>query len=182
VSGSTESVASASDRARLFVAVWPPLVVLSALATVRGADRSDVRWTGEEQWHVTLRFLGTVELATAVLALEQLRGARGTIAVVQPSAVRLGREVLALPVDGLADLAARVDQAFTGLGRAPDHRPFRGHVTLARGRGVRGLGGLGLPASIEWTVDSVSLVCSHLDRGGSRYEDVAVVSLGSVVG
>jgi 2'-5' RNA ligase len=39
-----------------------------------------------------------------------------------------------------------------------------------------------LPASIEWTVNSVSLVRSHLNRAGARYEDVAVVPLGSVVG
>jgi len=180
VSGQAEADAS-EPRARLFVAVWPPPAVLSALAAVRGADAPGVRWMGEEQWHVTLRFLGTVELGPAVHALEQLGGADLTTAVVEPSAVRLGREVLALRVDGLADLAAAVDQAFTGLGRA-DHRPFRGHVTLARGQDVRDLVGVRLPAPTEWTVASVSLVRSYLGGGGARYEDVAVVPLGPVVG
>jgi RNA 2',3'-cyclic 3'-phosphodiesterase len=180
VSGPAESLVS--ERARLFVAVWPPSGVLSALAAVRGADGPGVRWMGEEQWHVTLRFLGTVELAAALRALDEVRRVPGAIAVVQPSAVRLGREVLALSVDGLAHLAMAVDAAFTDLGRAPDHRPFRGHVTLARGKGVRSLGRVALPASMEWTVDSVSLVRSHQGRAGARYEDVAVVPLGPVVG
>ena len=87
-----------------------------------------------------------------------------------------------LPVDGLERLAAAVDLAFTGLGRDPDHRPFRGHLTLARGKGVRGLRVPALAGPMDWPVESVSLVRSHLGSGGARYEDVAVVKLGPVLG
>jgi len=183
-SGSPDSSGSpgSSERARLFVAVWPPASVLEAVASLRGPDRSGVRWMGPEHWHVTLRFLGTVEVAPAVAALSRLTGAPGAVAVVGAVPVRLGREVLALPVDGLSRLAATVDTAFAGLGRDPDHRPFRGHLTLARGTGVRGLPGLRRAEPLEWLVGSVSLVRSHLGRGGARYEDVAAVDLGPVLG
>jgi 2'-5' RNA ligase len=137
---------------------------------------------GPEHWHVTLRFLGTVEVEEAVRALGRLAGQSGALAVVGAAAVRLGREVIAVPVDGLGSLAAAVDVAFAGLGRDPDHRPFRAHLTLARGKAVRGLAGLRLAAALEWPVNSVSLIRSHLGRSGSRYEDVAVVSLGPVLG
>jgi 2'-5' RNA ligase len=137
---------------------------------------------GPEHWHVTLRFLGTVEMVPAVDALSRLSGAPGARAVVGLAAIRLGREVVAFPVDGLGSLSAAVDAAFAGLGRDPEHRPFRGHLTLARGKGVRGLAGLALAEPLEWPVGSVSLVRSHLGRGGARYEDVAAVELGPVLG
>jgi 2'-5' RNA ligase len=170
------------DRARLFVAVWPPVAVVRALASLRGPDQPGVRWMGPEHWHVTLRFLGTVEVAPAVDALSQLSDGPGAAAVVGSTPVRLGREVIALPVDGLSRLAAAVDTAFAGLGRDPDHRPFRGHLTLARGTGVRGLAVPRLAEPVEWAVGSVSLIRSHLGRGGARYEEVAAVALGPVLG
>ena len=126
--GSSDS----SERARLFVAVWPPPSVLAVLASRRGPDQSGVRWMGPEHWHVTLRFLGTVDVAKSVDALSRLAGAPGALAVVGSTPARLGREVIALPVDGLSRLAAAVDTAFAGLGRDPDHRPFRGHLTLSQ--------------------------------------------------
>lgn len=137
---------------------------------------------GPEHWHVTLRFLGTVKVAPAVEALSRVAGAPGAVAVVGANPIRLGREILALPVDGLTPLAATVDTAFAGLGRDPDRRPFRGHLTLARGTGVRGLAGLRLAESMEWAVGSLSLVRSHLGRSGAHYEDVEVVDLGPVLG
>ena len=170
------------ERARLFVAVWPPVAVVRALASLRGPDQPGVRWMGPEHWHVTLRFLGTVEVAPAVDALTHLSDGPGASAVVGSTPVRLGREVIALPVAGLGPLAAAVDIAFAGLGRDPEHRPFRGHLTIARGPQVRGLAGLRLAESLAWPVGSVSLVRSHLGRGGARYEDVAVVELAPVLG
>ena len=137
---------------------------------------------GPEHWHVTLRFLGNVEVTPAVDALSRLSGVAVAMAVVGPAAVRLGREVLALPVEGLGSLAAAVDDAFAGLGRDPDHRPFRGHLTLARGKGVRGLAGLEMAEPLAWPVGTVSLVRSHLGRAGARYEDLAVVTLAPVLG
>ena len=56
--GSPNSLESSGspERARLFVAVWPPASVLAAVASLRGPDLSGVRWMGPEPWHVTLRF------------------------------------------------------------------------------------------------------------------------------
>jgi len=187
VSGSSSEPGAAggpgsSEGARLFVGVWPPPSVRAVVASLRGPDQPGVRWMGPEHWHVTLRFLGTAEVAPAVYALSQLSGGPGALAVVGPTSVRLGRELIRLPVAGLGPLAAAVDIAFAGLGRDPDHRPFRGHLTLARGTGVRGLAAPRLAEPVEWAVGSVSLVRSHLGRGGARYEEVAAIALGPVLG
>jgi RNA 2',3'-cyclic 3'-phosphodiesterase len=181
-SGPPAATAVGSHRARLFVAVWPPPAVVRALTSMRGADQAGLRWMGPEHWHVTLRFLGAVEVEPAVRALDGLAGQPGAQATVGTAPIRLGREVIGVPVDGLERLAAAVDLAFTGLGRDPDHRPFRGHLTLARGKGVRGLRVAALAGPMDWPVESVSLVRSHLGSGGARYEDVAVVNLGPVLG
>jgi 2'-5' RNA ligase len=165
---------------RLFVAVWPSSEVADLLA---GLDRpvvEGVRWTTPDQWHVTLRFLGSVESADpAVAALATLSGAPGAVATIDGPPVRLGREVLALPVDGLSELAALVADAFGGIGRPPEHRPFRGHLTLARGRAVRTLSASRRLQRASFTVRALSLVESHLGPAGARYETVAAVELAS---
>ena len=169
---------------RLFVAVWPPPEVVAALAGLERPTVEGVRWTTQEQWHVTLRFMGSVGSADGAMdALATLAGAPSVVATVDGPPVRLGREVLALPVDGLSDLAALVADAFAWIGRPPEPRSFRGHLTLARGRAV---GTLSQTRSfqrsfqrVSFRVREVSLVESHLGRGPARYETIASVELGA---
>src|SRR4051812_28340278 len=57
---------------RLFIAVWPPAELTARVAGLRRPDVPGLRWTSPEQWHVTLRFLGSVadgDLAAVVGAL-----------------------------------------------------------------------------------------------------------------
>lgn len=169
---------SAGSSARLFVAVWPPAPVVAVIRDLPRREVTGVRWTGREQWHVTLRFLGTVDMAAAVSALDRLRGSPGAVAELGTDVMHLGREVLALPVDGLGGLATAVDAAFDGLGRPREQRLFRGHVTICRGAVGVGLV-VGLAEPMSWPVESVSLVRSHLGRGGARYETVASAELAS---
>ena len=69
--------------------------------------------------------------------------------------------------------------ARAGIGRPPEHRPFRGHLTLARGRAVRTLSTSRRFQRVSFTVGAVSLVESHLGPAGARYETVAAVELAS---
>jgi 2'-5' RNA ligase len=163
---------------RLFVAVWPSEDVAAALAALDRPVVEGVRWTTPDQWHVTLRFLGSVEAAEpAIAAVEALSGAPGAVVTMDGLPVRLGRDVLALPVEGLSDLAALVGDAFAGIGRPPERRPFRGHLTLARGRAVRTLSTSRRFQRVSFRVRAVSLVESHLGPAGARYETVASVEL-----
>jgi RNA 2',3'-cyclic 3'-phosphodiesterase len=173
---------------RLFVGVRPPDDVLDLIADLPRRAQAGLRWTTRDQWHVTLRFLGEVEdPAVVVDALDGVDANRlvAREATVGPMVETLSRQVVALPVAGLDDLATAVIEATRALGRPPDDRPFRGHVTLARlARSARGsarrLAGetVGRPLSARFTVSDVRVVRSHLGRGGARYEDVYVRHLG----
>src|SRR3984885_13566825 len=121
---------------RLFVAVVPPPEVLADLGAAvapRQADQAahpDLRWTGPEDWHVTLAFLGDVPgpVATGLApALERaaaghrpspLARAGGGASPAAPHA-----RVLWCGLDGdhpaLAALAASVADAVTRAGAVP---------------------------------------------------------------
>lgn len=165
------------------MAVWPPEevvgVVASAVAALSAAHPEQarvLRWTGPEQWHVTLRFLGDSGLDEAMRAFRAVAAParRGPVtAVVGPATGRFGRRVLHLPVAGLDDLAAAVVAATAGVGEPPEDRPFAGHLTLARARDRRGadLAPLsGFAVGRQWAVPEVALVASRPGRGGARYE------------
>lgn len=151
---------------RCFVAVWPPAGLVDRLRGLARPQRPGVRWTTEDQWHVTLRFLGDV-LADPAWP-EQLAVAGRTCVVAGPRPQGLGTHVWVLPVAGLAKLAAVVAEAAPSS--AGDRRPFAGHITLARSKRRDGLWGLPVKdISFGWEVDEVTLVSSQLGGEGARY-------------
>ena len=74
---------------RLFLAVWPPDEVLELVAALPRPDVEGLRWTTRDQWHITLRFFGAVELEAASVALGSVSAA-ATIAVLGPETGRFG--------------------------------------------------------------------------------------------
>ena len=175
---------------RLFVAVTVPDSVMAMLRTLARPPEPRVRWTTEEQWHVTLRFLGTVideaAVAQALAVIPEMAAVRGissVTATIGPSSAWFpGRRVLQMPVEGLDDLAAMVTDATAAWGPARaslSSAPYRGHLTLARGRGTaKGPASLaGASLSATWPVDTVVLMSSALGRQGARYATEAAVPL-----
>lgn len=154
------------------MAVWPPDDVLDAIAALPRPTTPRVRWTSRDQWHVTLRFMGDADVEAVVRALASVKAGRCD-AVLGPNVKRLGRGVLCVPVVGLEDLAEAVVAATADLGRPPDHRSFRGHVTLARMDG-RARPRIDSVISHRWPVATFALVRSHLGGGPARYETVAM--------
>ena len=161
---------------RLFVAVWPPDEVLDGVEALHRPVEAGGRWTRRDQWHVTLRFLGPADLDSVAAALGALRHPPVT-AVVGPEVGLLGEGVVQVPVAGLDSLAASVVAATADLGRAPEDRPFFGHLTLARMAGPSPAGVLGQAFSASFPVDSVALVSSELGGNAARYTTVATFPL-----
>lgn len=176
---------------RVFVAVVPPPEAVAELTAAVAPVRRDlrgVRWTSPEQWHLTLAFLGEVDEETldgvqAGLAAVAAGGAPVELAL--SGAGRFGERVLwtglAGDTDGLATLAAGVAAAVRAAGVALEDRPFRAHLTLARGRG--GVSGLGQAvralagfAGRPWRAEALHLVRS---RPGPAYDDLATWPLSS---
>jgi 2'-5' RNA ligase len=167
---------------RTFVAVWPPPPVVELLAGIERPPTAGIRWTTEDQWHVTLRFLGVVAGDDrGKLTLDRLDslGRNGPVtATAGPVVVPLGPSVLCLPVAGLDDVAAEVGRATAGIGAPVGKRPFRGHLTIARLKdGVVVPSSAWAALSASWEVDEVTLVASRLHPTGARYEVIGRVPL-----
>ena len=169
---------------RLFVAVWPSEDVVAAIEAFDRPTLEGMRWTRSDQWHVTLRFLGSVTDDE----VPALRSALGAVAAsVAPREVTVGpvtgcfgRSILFVPASGLDDLAAATVTARAAMGEAPDERSFTGHFTLARsgGRSRRSRGPdlrgfAGRPLACSWLADELTLVRSRTDRTGATYEVLA---------
>jgi 2'-5' RNA ligase len=175
---------------RLFVAVTPPPEAVEELrratAALRSA-RSELRWARPEQWHLTLAFLGEVDdRSRADLTVRLARAAHRhpPLRLSLQGAGRFGDRVLWTRVTGdvapLRRLAASVQAAARRARLDVDERPYRPHLTLARGRPGTDLRGAveafaGVAGS-SWTAPELHLVRSDLGAGPdrtSRHEVIA---------
>ncbi len=166
------------------MAVWLPASLVGQIRAIERPARPGLRWTTEDQWHVTLRFLGEVEEERLDLP-DRLASVASRSAAV-PAALgarprKLGDRVWILPVDGLDVLASAIQEATSDIGqRAPAGQRFRGHLTLARGRRPECLSDLPTrDFAGVWTVSELTLVRSELHPDGARYEVIGRWPLGS---
>lgn len=181
---------------RLFIAVDPGAEALQALAQAQRGLMEQIacrRWTEVAGSHLTLHFLGETTdadaqaidaaLAAAVQAVSSFSLALGPPGAF-PSLAR-PRVLWAGVAGDLASLAAlhgAVGEALAALGRPPEARPFRPHLTIARepadpAAAGRAIAGTTLPA-MPWRVEEAVLYCSHLGAEGARYEALARHRLG----
>ena len=153
---------------RLFLAVFPPLEVVDRLAEMERPEIDGLRWTGRDQWHITLRFLGEAEPQEVEASLQGFQGSASAVRL-GPASRRLGSRALVLPASGLDDLAAAVQARTESIGQPPDRRRFTGHLTLARAR-MRVPGTVvGLPLDARFPATELWSVASQLHPDGARY-------------
>jgi RNA 2',3'-cyclic 3'-phosphodiesterase len=181
-------VPGTNEVVRLFVAIVPPAEVLAELADAVAPLRAaspELRWTGPEDWHLTLAFLGNVaQDALPDLAIRTERAARrhpaqrlavvGAGAFPRPS--RAGVVWAGISTaSGLAPLAASVAAAARRAGAPPpdEGRRYRPHLTLARCRQPADVSHLTAElagfAGQSWTAADICLIRSNL-TGAPRYE------------
>jgi 2'-5' RNA ligase len=142
-----------------------------------------LRWMPADQWHVTLRFLGEwPERKTAAALAAMKRAAQETppfsMSLGKPgcfSGPRMGALWLGVDVgkESLAQLAASLNNQLEAEGFPKEVRPFRGHVTLARGRQKISSAELRRfslsPPCPEAPIHRLHLYQSVLDSQGARY-------------
>lgn len=174
---------------RLFVAIRPPEDVRDLLVDAMD-EAPTLSWVGDDNLHLTLRFIGEVETPVAndiATSLGRIASPRFEIRLAgtgcfdrkSGGALWIGVE----PKQAVSELAAKVDRACVAVGLEPDRRAFHPHVTLARYRRdkarvahdfERKWSGL---KSLPFAVDSFILYESHLSRHGAHYEEARTFQL-----
>lgn len=186
------------DRERLFLAIdLSPEVrdgLLVALSSAP-ATPSLPRLIPAASWHITLRFLGATPRERRDSLLEKLHlaplPAEHSIDIVGWGAfprAAAGRVFWAGVDDdsgNLGGLAALAEAAARDSGFAPEARPFRPHVTLARLRKPNDLRPLLLklpPVRLRMPVREITLFRSQLGDGPAHYERLDLIRLPQVTG
>lgn len=174
---------------RLFVAIRPPEDVRDLLIDAMD-DSPALRWVGDEQLHLTLRFIGEVERPLGndiAAALDRLRSPAFELRVdgVGKFERRNGGALWAgiAPKEPMVALAAKVERALQQTGLDPERRAFTPHITLARWnrRNAEAVDAFlrrnSDLASEPFAVDRFILFESKLSRHGAHYEEVASFAL-----
>jgi 2'-5' RNA ligase len=180
---------------RLFVAADIPDSVRDGLDRDLSPLRdrlSGARWVPQENWHLTLKFIGAVWARL----VDDVRRAVGAVAIAhEPFETRLAA-VGAFPSErrarvvwaGLDDRDGRIGAIASGLDAAlaefakPEDRPFAPHLTVARLRTPASveeeLKALSGAASDPFLLEHIVLYRSHLRRPHPIYEPVEAFRLG----
>ncbi|MEZ5843606.1 MAG: RNA 2',3'-cyclic phosphodiesterase [Hyphomicrobiaceae bacterium] len=166
---------------RLFAAIEIPDEIAAGLERLR-QPLPGARWLEPQSYHLTLRFFGDVtapvareighELALVEHPVMEIRCTEpGVFGGADPRALWVG-------IDGgepLAALQRDVERAARRAGLAPEKRPFRPHVTLARLHNsnvdviARYLGRHGAFRSPPFTATRFVLMSSRAFTGGGPY-------------
>ena len=190
------------EQVRSFIAIELPDAVKTALTQLQSRLKSGkslpVKWVNPYSIHLTLKFLGNVELdrigdiTGAIEAAAQGispfhlyvkgLGVFPSLKRVQVAWVGLGGEI-----EQLRRLQQRIESNLIPLGFTPESRSFTPHLTLARLRdhaspGERqDFGQLIADTRFEtvydFGVDSVNLMKSQLTREGAIYSRISSIEL-----
>lgn len=170
---------------RLFAGLeLPPAWRRALAAAAAGLERAGVhgRFTRPENFHLTLVFLGeTGQPELAAAALDQVRVPPFPLRAAAPGRfAKRGGDIWWLGVEphpGLLEAQHQLEAALRAAGFAPEARPFRPHITLARQ--VRAPAGLepadtaGLFPPLACTIRRLTLFSSQQADGALRYLPVA---------
>lgn len=193
-----EPLSAGQAEWRLFAAIRLPESVCASIHEVqqtlrRSARGSVVKWTGPEQWHVTLKFLGNVQAAN----VEALSSALGSVAsgisplslsasgvgfFPQRGAPRVVWVGIHEPAERLTALHERVEAAVATFTNEPSESQFKSHVTLGRVKSITRADTDGLRQAAEsfgkrsfgdWIAGGFELIRSELTSQGARYTTLA---------
>jgi 2'-5' RNA ligase len=154
-------------------------------------------WTRPDQWHLTLKFLGNVDVARVSALTDAVGAASESFAPMRLRAERVGcfpdlrkpRVVWVGVRDEdhqLAELAKAVEDAAADFTTEEREGKFTGHITIARiknfdrrvaERVARIVETMAQHAFGEWTAEAIELMRSELASDGARHTSLARLPL-----
>jgi 2'-5' RNA ligase len=176
---------------RLFTGLEIPPDVSRDLASYRGG-LPGARWVDPENYHITLRFIGDIDHATARDIFSMLADGRrrGPVTVTFDSLASFGGErpravfARAVPTNDLQDLQQEQELLVRRVGLPPEKRKFHPHVTLARLRDASPIDVAGYIATrgqfpkLAFTAERFVLFSARDSVGGGPYVVEAAYPLG----
>jgi 2'-5' RNA ligase len=187
---------------RLFIALPLPAAVKQEIQQVQERLRRELpdgcaSWTRPEQWHLTLKFLGNVDVARVGVLTDAVRAACGRFSPMRLRAERVvcfpdlrkPRVVWVGVCDEgnqLAGFASAVEAAAAGFTTEDREGKFTGHITIARIKSFKRpqadiLAKLaqGMTQGVfgEWTAEAIELMRSELASDGARHTSLARLPL-----
>jgi 2'-5' RNA ligase len=129
---------------RLFTGIEIPAPLADRMSYLRGG-LPGARWIDRENYHLTLRFIGDVDMHVADEVAAELARVRrqaftlrlgdvGILGTKRPHAIVVRAE----PSPALIELQAEHERIMQRIGLPPESRKYTPHVTLARLRGASG--------------------------------------------
>ena len=191
------------QQIRAFIAVELPPPTREALAGVvgqlHGLVDDGVRWIRPESLHLTLRFLGNIDIESVPAVSDAVSRCAASSRPFEAALGGIGgferlraMRVIWIAVAGeigpLIELHGSVEGELESLGFARERREFRPHLTLGRVREnapvpqrravAEALAAVDLGAGAELPVERVSLIRSVLTPAGSEYTRLHTARLG----
>ena len=193
---------ASTQTKRLFVAAFPPVEIVARLQAVPGdlvkeVPARAVRWTRPDQIHLTLFFLGAVEVsrveevqAAVVAACQEHPSPRVNVTGLGcfpgPAQPRILWAGLSGDDESLRRLKQSIDAQLLASGFAGEDRPFHPHLTLGRVTQLNLASRKKITAALEkaraaafgsWQINRIDLMQSILSPHGSTYAILRSVAL-----
>jgi len=191
------------EQLRCFIAIKLPEEIKAGLsrlqAQLKSGKQSSVKWVDPYSTHLTLKFLGNVNLDMTSQITEAIgeaaQGAspfhleiKGLGVFPNPRRVQVIWVGISGEVDRLLQLQKGIESALARLGFAPEARAFTPHLTLARVRDQASpderqklgelIAGTKFEAEYTFPVEALSLMRSQLTREGAIYSQISAIELG----
>jgi 2'-5' RNA ligase len=190
------------EQVRSFIAIELPDELKTGLsrwqAQLKAGEPPRVKWTDPYGIHLTLKFLGNIAVARTGEITEAMEAATQGISPFDLEVKDTGvfpnlRRVQVVwvgisgEIDKLSQLQRQIESNLARLGFAPESRPFKPHLTLARLRNQASpeerqkfgqfIAGTKFEEAYTFKVPAINLMKSQLTREGAIYSRISSVKL-----
>ena len=190
------------EQVRSFIAIELPDGLKEELAQLqtqlKSSNPSSVKWVNPFGIHLTLKFLGNIDVARISEITQAIKAATQEMSPFHVEVRGLGvfpnlRRVQVVwvgikgEVDKLGKFQQRIESNLARLGFTPETRPFTPHLTLARLRSQASpnerqrfgqlISETKFESEYSIKVDSINLMSSQLTREGAIYSQISSVKL-----